>query len=133
MIQGNTMHKNMAVLTIVLFSFAVFSVPVGLIEIGLLFVSDEFVASDDPKVIASQISEVIVPAAQMVIASPILASIGTVILLFNNYRARWYFWCCLVFSFPYVLLFPLGTILFVVVWTFVFLKKSEFLRNTKTT
>ena len=123
------MNKNLAYLTVFLFSFAFLSVIVGIIEIVLLALTTEVTPSSDPKDMAKLISEELVSAALILIASPITAAIGMVIMLFNKYRARWYFWACLIFSLPYVVFFPIGTIIFAVTWFYLLLKKQEFKPN----
>jgi len=120
------MNKNLAYLTVFLFSFAFLSVIVGIIEIVILALTTEVTPSSDPKEMAKLISEELVSAALILIASPITAAIGMVIMLFNKYRARWYFWSCLIFSLPYVVFFPIGTIIFTVTWFYLLLKKQEF-------
>ena len=123
------MNKNLAYLTVFLFSFAFLSVIVGIIEIVLLALTTEVTPSSDPKDMAKLISEELVSAALILIASPITAAIGMVIMLFNKYRARWYFWACLIFSLPYVVFFPIGTIIFAVTWFYLLLKKQGFKPN----
>jgi MFS family permease len=123
------MNKNLAFLTVFLFSFAFLSVIVGIIEIVILALTTEVTPSTDPKDMAKLISQELVSAALILIASPITAAIGMVIMLFNKYRARWYFWSCLLFSLPYVVFFPVGTIIFAVTWFYLLLKKQEFKSN----
>ena len=129
MLHKERMNKNLAYLTVFLFSFAFLSVIVGIIEIVLLALTTEVTPSSDPKDMAKLISEELVSAALILIASPITAAIGMVIMLFNKYRARWYFWACLIFSLPYVVFFPIGTIIFAVTWFYLLLKKQEFKPN----
>jgi MFS family permease len=129
MLHKERMNKNLAYLTVFLFSFAFLSVIVGIIEIVLLALTTEVTPSSDPKDMAKLISEELVSAALILIASPITAAIGMVIMLFNKYRARWYFWACLIFSLPYVVFFPIGTIIFAVTWFYLLLKKEEFKPN----
>jgi len=123
------MNKNLAYLTVFLFSFAFLSVIVGVIEIVILALTTEVLPSTSPKDMAKLISQELVSAALILIASPITAAIGMIIMLFNKYRARWYFWSCLIFSLPYVVFFPIGTIIFAVTWFYLLLKKQEFKPN----
>ena len=123
------MNKNLAYLTVLLFSFAFLSVIVGVIEIVILALTTEVLPSTSPKDMAKLISQELVSAALILIASPITAAIGMIIMLFNKYRARWYFWSCLIFSLPYVVFFPIGTIIFAVTWFYLLLKKQEFKPN----
>lgn len=123
------MNKSLAYLTVFLFSFAFLSVIVGIIEIVILALTTEVTPSSSPKDMAKLISEELVSAALILIASPITAAIGMVIMLFNKYRARWYFRSCLIFSLPYVVFFPIGTIIFAVTWFYLLLKKQEFKSN----
>lgn len=120
------MNKNLAYLTVFLFSFAFLSVIVGVIEIVILALTTEVLPSTSPKDMAKLISQELVSAALILIASPITAAIGMIIMLFNKYRARWYFWSCLVFSLLYVVFFPVGTVIFAVTWFYLLLKKQEF-------
>ena len=129
MLHKERMNKNLAYLTVFLFSFAFLSVIVGIIEIVILALTTEVTPSSDPKDMAKLISEELVSAALILIASPITAAIGMVIMLFNKYRSRWYFWSCLIFSLPYVVFFPIGTIIFAVTWFYLLLKKQEFKSN----
>jgi MFS family permease len=129
MLHKERMNKNLAYLTVFLFSFAFLSVIVGIIEIVILALTTEVTPSSDPKDMAKLISEELVSAALILIASPITAAIGMVIMLFNKYRARWYFWSCLIFSLPYVVFFPIGTIIFAVTWFYLLHKKQEFKSN----
>ena len=129
MLHKERMNKNLAYLTVFFFSFAFLSVIVGIIEIVILALTTEVNPSSDPKDMAKLISEELVSAALILIASPITAAIGMVIMLFNKYRARWYFWSCLIFSLPYVVFFPIGTITFAVTWFYLLLKKQEFKSN----
>ena len=129
MLHKERMNKNLAFLTVFLFSFAFLSVIVGIIEIVILALTTEVTPSTDPKDMAKLISQELVSAALILIASPITAAIGMVIMLFNKYRARWYFWSCLLFSLPYVVFFPVGTIIFAVTWFYLLLKKQEFKSN----
>ena len=121
--------NNESYLTVFLFSFAFLSVIVGIIEIVILALTTEVTPSSDSKEMAKLISEELVSAALILIARPIAAAIGMVIMLFNKYRARWYFWSCLMFSLPYVVFFPIGTIIFAVTWFYLLLKKQEFKSN----
>ena len=123
------MNKNLAYLTVFLFSFAFLSVIVGIIEIVVMALTTEVTPSSDPKEMAKLISEELVSAALILIDSPITAAIGMIIMLLNKYRARWYFWSCLIFSLPYVVFFPIGTIIFAVTWFYLLLKKQEFKSN----
>jgi MFS family permease len=126
MLHKERMNKNLAYLTVFLFSFAFLSVILGVIEIVILALTTEITPSSDPKDMAKLISEELVSAALILIASPITAAIGMIIMLFNKYRARWYFWSCLIFSLPYVVFFPIGTVIFAVTWFYLLLKKQEF-------
>jgi len=123
------MNKNLAYLTVFFFSFAFLSVIVGIVEIIVLALTAEVTPSGDPKEMAKLISQELVSAALILIASPITAAIGMVIMLLNKYRARWYFWSCLILSLPYVVFFPVGTIIFAVTWFYLLLKKQEFKSN----
>ncbi|WOH36030.1 hypothetical protein RI844_11675 [Thalassotalea fonticola] len=123
------MKKNLAILTVFLFSFAFLSVVVGIIEIGLMVLDTEIIANSDPKVMAGLIAEELVSAAIVLIISPFTSAIGLIILLFNKYRARWYFWTCLIFTLPYVFFFPIGTIVFSITWFYLLYKKREFNNN----
>jgi MFS family permease len=129
MLHKERMNKNLAYLTVFLFSFAFLSVIVGIIEIVVMALTTEVTPSSDPKEMAKLISEELVSAALILIASPITAAIGMIIMLLNKYRARWYFWSCLIFSLPYVVFFPIGTIIFAVTWFYLLLKKQEFKSN----
>jgi MFS family permease len=129
MLHKERMNKNLAYLTVFLFSFAFLSVIVGVIEIVILALTTEVLPSTSPKDMAKLISQELVSAALILIASPITAAIGMIIMLFNKYRARWYFWSCLIFSLPYVVFFPIGTIIFAVTWFYLLLKKQEFKPN----
>ena len=129
MLHKERMNKNLAYLTVFLFSFAFLSVIVGIIEIVVMALTTEVTPSSDPKEMAKLISEELVSAALILIDSPITAAIGMIIMLLNKYRARWYFWSCLIFSLPYVVFFPIGTIIFAVTWFYLLLKKQEFKSN----
>jgi hypothetical protein len=129
MLQKERMHKNLAFLTVFLFSFAFLSVIVGIIEIVVLALTTEITPTSDPKEMAAQISKELVSAALILIASPITAGIGMFIMLFNKYRARWYFWSSLIFTLPYVVFFPIGTVIFAVTWFYLLIKRSEFKAN----
>ncbi|MCB4438644.1 hypothetical protein LHL20_20705 [Alteromonas sp. McT4-15] len=120
------MQRNLALLTVFLFSFAFLSVVVGVIEIVLMAFEPNFEVTNDPKLMAGAISQELVSAAIILIASPFLAFLGCIVMLFNKYRARWYFYWSLLLTFPYVLFFPFGTCVFVVVWFFFLYKRKEF-------
>ena len=124
------MNKNLARLTVFLYSFAVLSVVVGIVEILILIFNTDVVPNSDPKEMAKLISEELVSAAMILIVSPIASGIGLVILLLNKYRARWYFWSLLFLSLPYVVFVPIGTVIFALTWFYLLIKKQEF--NLKT-
>lgn len=129
MLHKERMNKNLAYLTLFLFSFAFLSVTVGIIDVVVLILTTEVAPGTDAKDMAKLVSLELVNAATILIFSPITAAIGMVIMLFNKYRARWYFWSCLIFSLPYVALFPLGTMIFAVTWFYLLLKRQEFKSN----
>ncbi len=120
------MNKVLAFLTVFLFSFAFLSVLVGFIEILMLVFITGSAPSGDPKEMAELISQELVSAAMILIISPVAAMVGLIIMLFNKYRASWYFWLCLILTLPYVAFFPLGTVVFVVTWFYLLIKKHEF-------
>lgn len=119
-------QRNLALLTVVLFSFAFLSLVVGIIEVILMAFDHNTEITNDPKLMAGAIARELVSAAIILIASPFLAFIGGIVMLFNKYRACWYFWWSLILTLPYALLFPFGTCVFVVVWCFLLFKRKEF-------
>lgn len=123
------MKKKLAILTVVLFSSAFLSVLTGIIEVLIMAIFSEVPVGGDPNEMARMISEELVSAALVLILSPFLATIGAILLFVNKYRARWYFWCSLIFTLPYSIFFPFGTATFVAVWVFLLLKRNEFDSN----
>ncbi len=126
------MNKKLAILSTVLYGVFVITIVVGIVEILLMTLDPNFSVGNDPKLLAGAISQELVSAAMIVIISPFCACIGAVILAFNTYRARWYFYWLFILSVPYALFFPFGTGVFVFTWGYLVYHRKVFLNNSKT-
>ncbi len=127
------MNKNLALLSTLLYGVFIIAIVVGIVEILLMMLDPSFTVGNDPKVLAGNISQELVSAAMIVIISPFCACIGAVILAFNAYRARWYFYWLFILSVPYALFFPFGTGVFAITWGYLIYHRKAFLNQADPT
>lgn len=127
------MNKNLALLSTLLYGVFIIAIVVGIVEILLMMLDPSFTLGNDPKVLAGNISQELVSAAMIVIISPFCACIGAVILAFNAYRARWYFYWLFILSVPYALFFPFGTGVFAFTWAYLIYHRKAFQNQPEVT
>jgi hypothetical protein len=127
------MNKNLALLSTLLYGVFVIAIVVGIVELIFMALDPNFTVGNDPKVLAGAISQKLVSAAMIVIISPFCACIGAVILAFNAYRARWYFYWLFILSVPYALFFPFGTGVFAFTWAYLIYHRKAFQNQPEVT
>ena len=127
------MNKNLALLSTLLYGVFVIAIVVGIVELIFMALDPNFTVGNDPKVLAAAISQELVSAAIILIISPFTACMGAVILLFNRFRARWYFYWSLILSLPYAMFFPFGTGVFAITWGYLIYHRKTFLNQADPT
>lgn len=55
--------------------------------------------------------------------------LASLILIFNKYRQKWYFWSMLVLSFPFLFVLPVGTIAFLIIWIYLVTQRKQFFND----
>lgn len=124
------MNKAFAILGTFLASFFFLGLLVGLINVLLMAVDGTVVTTaTSEREMADLISMRLVPGMQLLLLSGFAYIASVIILLTTSYRTKWYFWCMVIFSFPYLLWFPIWTCLTILVYVYLIKKRHTFLAN----
>jgi hypothetical protein len=68
----------------------------------------------------------------ILVAGILGALLSSLILVFNKYRQKWYFWTMLILSFPFLFVPPVGTIAFFIIWIFLVTQREQFFSGKDT-
>lgn len=82
-------------------------------------------AQGDPKIVAGQVSQRLVPVVLSLVFGLVAFLVGTCSIAFGTYRAPWFIWALLVVAIIYSLAFPVGTVLALICGLVLFLKRAE--------
>lgn len=125
------MSKKIAIIGVALASLFFIGVVVGILNALHFMLTEKIVISPERSahVVAGLVSEKLVPGMQLIILSMPAFLISVVILVASSCREKWYFWCMFWFSMPYIIVFPVGTVLATTTYAYLFIKRKAFLNT----
>lgn len=124
------MDKNLAIFGTGLYFLAFVCALISAMLISEAIIGTDFFAQFDPKKDAAELSKEFIAMVMLMVVAPVLTAAGTVLLIWNDYNSKWYFWSSLLLTSPFALLLPFGTLVFVVTWLYLLTKRARFIQAT---